>query len=218
MQNTCLKFHMGNLVQKLTETEIIARLALIDHKREMEAVYNPRFPPEMFNGYPQSASVLVPMLRNEDEWEILFTRRTSSLPEHSGQVAFPGGRADPEDDSPEETALREAHEEINLSPREVHVLGRLRELRTISNYCVQPIVGIIPWPYDVVLEKEEVSRVFTIPLEWLADPDNHHIQYRELPDPHSPVPVIYFDRYDGELLWGVSAEITLNFLESLQLR
>ena len=209
---------MGNMVQRLTEKEIIARLALIDHKRELETSYNPHFPPEMFTGYPQSASVLVPMLRNKGEWEILFTRRTSSLPEHSGQVAFPGGRADPEDDSPEETALREAHEEINLSPQDVQVLGRLRELRTISNYCVQPIVGKIPWPYDFLLAKEEVSRVFTIPLEWLADQGNHSIQYRELPDSHSPVPVIYFDRYDGELLWGVSAEITLNFLESVQLR
>ena len=209
---------MGDMVQRLTEKEIIARLALIDHKRELETSYNPRFPSEMFTGYPQSASVLVPMLRNKGEWEILFTRRTSSLPEHSGQVAFPGGRADPEDDSPEETALREAHEEINLSPQDVQVLGRLRELRTISNYCVQPIVGKIPWPYDFLLAKEEVSRVFTIPLEWLADQGNHSIQYRELPDSHSPVPVIYFDRYDGELLWGVSAEITLNFLESLQLR
>ena len=157
------------------------------------------------------------MLRNLGKWEVLFTRRTSSLPEHSGQVAFPGGRADPEDDSPEDTALREAEEEINLDPSDVLVLGRLRELRTITNYCVQPIVGKIPWPYDFVLAKEEVSRVFSIPLEWLADPDNHKIQFRELPEPHPPAPVIYFDRYDGELLWGVSAEITLNFLESLQL-
>lgn len=209
---------MGKMDLGLTEEEIIARLGQIDHKKEMEGSYSPRFPPEVFSGFPSSASVLVPMLKNEGTWEILFTRRTSSLPEHSGQVAFPGGRADPEDDSAEETALREAEEEINLSPRDVHVLGRLRELRTISNYCVQPIVGKIPWPYDFVLEKEEVSRLFTIPLEWLADPDNFRIQYRELPDPHSPVPVVYFDRYDGELLWGVSAEITLNFLESLQLR
>lgn len=208
---------MSNLIRDLTEREISSHLAEIDHKREMEGKYHPRFPPEMFTDYPLSASVLIPMLRNEGKWEILFTRRTSSLPEHSGQVAFPGGRADPEDNTPEDTALREAEEEINLSPKDVHVLGRLRELRTISNYCVQPIVGKIPWPYDIVLEKEEVSRVFTIPLEWLADPSNHRIQYRELPDPHSSIPVIYFDRYDGELLWGVSAEITLNFLESLQI-
>lgn len=206
------------MIQKLTEVEISARLAEIDHRKERKKSYSPRFPPELFNDFPQYAAVLVPMLKITGEWNILFTRRTSSLPEHSGQVAFPGGRADPEDDTPEETALREAQEEINLAPQDVQVLGRLRELRTISNYCVQPIVGRIPWPYEYKLAKEEVSRVFTIPLEWLADPDNHEVQYRELPEPYSPVPVIYFDQYDGELLWGVSAEITLNFLESLQLR
>lgn len=208
---------MSKLIQNLTESEICDRLASIDHKKEMDRSYNPRFPAELFTGYPQSASVLVPMLKNEGQWEILFTRRTSSLPEHSGQVAFPGGRADPEDENSEETALREAEEEINLSPKDVLILGRLRELRTITNYCVQPIVGKIPWPYVFKLAKEEVSRVFTIPLEWLADPGNRRIQYRELPDPHSPIPVIYFNKYEGELLWGVSAEITLNFLETLQL-
>ena len=209
---------MVAMIQELTEEEISARLAEIDHRKERKRSYNPRFPPELFTDFPQYAAVLVPMLKITGEWHILFTRRTSSLPEHSGQVAFPGGRVDPEDDTPEETALREAQEEINLAPQDVRVLGRLRELRTITNYCVQPIVGRIPWPYEYKLAKEEVSRVFTIPLEWLADPDNHEVQYRELPEPYSPVPVIYFDQYDGELLWGVSAEITLNFLESLQLR
>ena len=205
------------MIQNLTIQEITARLALIDHNEDQEARYKPRFPPEIFTGFPLSASVLVPMLVKENEWHILFTRRTASLPEHSGQVAFPGGRADPEDDSPEETALREAMEEINLSPNDVQILGRLRELRTISNYCVNPIVGKIPWPYNFTIAKEEVSRIFTIPLEWLADPNNHKIQYRDLPAPHPPIPVIYFEKFDQELLWGVSAEITLNFLESLQL-
>ena len=193
---------MSKLIQNLTESEICDRLASIDHKKEMDRSYNPRFPAELFTGYPQSASVLVPMLKNEGQWEILFTRRTSSLPEHSGQVAFPGGRADPEDENSEETALREAEEEINLSPKDVLILGRLRELRTITNYCVQPIVGKIPWPYDFKLAKEEVSRVFTIPLGWLADPSNRRIQYRELPDPHSPIPVIYFNKYEGESAVG----------------
>ena len=208
---------MTSKIIKLSEQEISNRLAQIDHADETKREYNPRFPAEFFNEYPQNAAVLVPILIISQEWNVLFTRRTSSLPEHSGQVAFPGGRADPEDGTPEDTALREAEEEINLKPSHVKILGRLRELRTISNYCVLPVVGRIPWPYEFILAKEEVSRVFTIPLEWLADPKNHEIQYRELPKPHSPVPVIYFNRFDSELLWGVSAEITLNFLESLQL-
>lgn len=172
----------------------------------------------MFQRSPLDAAVLVPVLKKGRDWHVLFTRRTSSLPEHSGQVAFPGGRSDPGDTSPEMTALREAEEEIRLLPGDVKLLGRLNQLRTISNYCVFPVVGCIPWPYDFILAKEEVSRVFTIPLKWLADPENHQIHYRELPEPYPPAPVIYFDLYDDELLWGVSAEITLNFLESLQLR
>jgi len=123
----------------------------------------------------------------------------------------------PEPADHKSAALREAQEEINLSPRDVEILGSLREIRTISNYCVIPVVGCIPWPYEFKLARKEVSRVFTIPLEWLADLKNHEIKFRDLPSPHSPIPVIYFNRFDGELLWGISAEITLNLLESLQL-
>lgn len=205
-------------IDGLTEDEISARLARIDHRHLTGLSHQPRIPPEFFNAYPQNASVLVALQKIAGVWHVLFTRRTSSLPEHSGQVAFPGGRADPEDDSAEDTALREAYEEINLAPWDVRILGRLREIRTISNYCVQPVVGSIPWPYEFRLAKEEVSRVFTIPLKWLADPDNHEITFRELQPPHAPIPVIYFKLFDSELLWGVSAEITLNFLEALQLR
>jgi 8-oxo-dGTP pyrophosphatase MutT (NUDIX family) len=204
---------MKTQINALTETEISLRFDKETVKRD----YNPRYPPEFFNEYPRNAAVLIPILKQDHKWHILFTRRTSSLPEHSGQVAFPGGRADPGDDSPEITALREAQEEINLSPSDVRILGRLREIRTISNYCVIPVVGRIPWPYEFKLAREEVSRVFSIPLEWLADLKNHDIQFRELPSPHSPIPVIYFNHFDDELLWGISAEITLNFLESLQL-
>ena len=208
---------MISKIKGLSEKEISIQLANVNEEDAPGGDYHSRFPPEYFNEYPHNAAVLVPILLISKEWNVLFTRRTSSLPEHSGQVAFPGGRADPEDGSPIDTALREAKEEINLSPHCVRVLGQLQEIRTISNYCVQPVVGKIPWPYEFKLAQEEVSRVFTIPLEWLADPNNHEVQYRELPAPYSPVPVIYFKRFDGELLWGISAEITLNFLESLQL-
>jgi 8-oxo-dGTP pyrophosphatase MutT (NUDIX family) len=208
---------MSSQINALTATGISLQLAEFLDKEIVRRDFNPSYPPEFFNEYPHNAAVLVPILKQDHKWHVLFTRRTSSLPEHSGQVAFPGGRAEPDDDSPEVTALREAHEEIDLSPSDVKILGRLREIRTISNYCVTPVVGRIPWPYEFQLAREEVSRVFTIPLDWLADLKNHEIKFRELPSPHSPVPVIYFNRFDDELLWGISAEITLNFLESLQL-
>ena len=164
---------------------------------------------------PKPAAVLIPFLIGTNGWHILFTRRHSDLPEHSGQVAFPGGRADPEDASAEQTALREAYEEIGLAPQDVRILGRLQDYLTITNYRVTPVVGTIPWPYALRPAEVEVSRVFTIPLAWLAQPENHEEHSRPLPAPHAPARVIYFQPYDGEVLWGASARITLNLMQAL---
>jgi 8-oxo-dGTP pyrophosphatase MutT (NUDIX family) len=173
------------------------------------------FPAELLVGPPRPAAVLIPLLRSEQDWHLLFTRRNSALPEHSGQVAFPGGRADPEDTDPDSTALREAHEEIGLFPADVRILGRLYDFLTITNYLVTPVVGVIPWPYPLKLSAEEVSNVFTIPLDWLADPRNREEQLRTLPEPHRPIPVVYFHPYRGEILWGASATFTLALLDVL---
>ncbi len=173
------------------------------------------YPSELLNGDPRPAAVLIPLLRKEDAWEILFTRRTETLPEHSGQVAFPGGRSDPDDATPEATALREAREEIGLNPADVQILGRLKYYLTVTNYRVTPIVGIIPWPISLHLEEEEVSRVFTIPLDWLADPSNREEKLRSLPAPVPPVKVIYYHLYDNEILWGATARITVTLINIL---
>ena len=196
----------------LTEGQISELLA--------KAQENPNeysYPAELFADNPKSAAVLIPFLRQKNAWQILFTRRTDTLPEHSGQVAFPGGRADPGDTTPEATALREAYEEIDLKPEDVEILGKLNSLPTVSNYCVTPVVGKIPWPYTFKIEKNEVSRVFRIPLNWLADPKNHELRLREVPQINAPIRVIYFKAYQGELLWGVSAQIMLNLLKALDL-
>jgi 8-oxo-dGTP pyrophosphatase MutT (NUDIX family) len=175
--------------------------------------------------YPRPAAVLIPLFLSimpgveNETWQVLLTRRTDSVAEHQGQVAFPGGRADPTDTTPEMTALREAHEEIGLDPKKVRILGRMKSLHTITNYIVTPIVGVIPWPFPVRLEETEVSRVFSIPLDWLADPNHHEIRNRTIPNPFAQIlhknvhPVIYFQSYKDELLWGVSAEITLRFID-----
>jgi 8-oxo-dGTP pyrophosphatase MutT (NUDIX family) len=170
---------------------------------------------EFLIGEPIPAAVLIPLLIEEGEWRLLLTRRKYDLAEHSGQVAFPGGRADPADDTPVRTALREACEEIGLLPDDVRILGRLRKFHTVTNYLVTPVVGIIPWPYPLQISNEEVSRVFTIPLNWLADPKNMQVEKRELPPPYPPVSVIYYHPYDGEVLWGASARITQSFLNIL---
>lgn len=207
---------MSSPTLNLSEQEISRRLSqALGGRQEYISLEYPDFS-SLLSGPSKPAAVLVPFVRKGGDWHLVFTRRNVELPEHSGQVAFPGGRADPDDTSPEQTALREAQEEIGLDPADVHILGRLRDFLTITNYCVTPVVGVIPWPYRFHLAHQEVSRVFTIPLDWLADPRNHEIQQRTLPPPFEPLPVIYFRPYDGEVLWGASARLTLNLLNILK--
>lgn len=164
---------------------------------------------------PTPAAVLMPLLKKADAWELLLTRRTETLLEHSGQVAFPGGRCDPGDKGPEEAALREAREEIGIHPKDVKILGRLSRFLTVTNYLVHPVVGVIPWPYPLVISEVEVSRAFTIPIKWLADPQNHYLRQRSLPGSKAKLTSIYFRTYNGEVLWGASAGFTLRLIDIL---
>ncbi len=169
----------------------------------------------LVSGPPRPAAVLAPLLRIDNAWHILFTRRNAALPEHSGQVSFPGGSADPGDLSPEATALREAKEEIGLDPAAVRILGRLRPYHTITNYLITPVIGAIPWPVTLVPAEIEVSRIFTIPITWLADPAHRAERLRQLPPPHAPVGVLYYNEFDGEVLWGATARMTLQLIQIL---
>jgi 8-oxo-dGTP pyrophosphatase MutT (NUDIX family) len=163
------------------------------------------------------AAVLVPLARLNGDWHLVFIRRTELVEEHKGQVAFPGGACEPQDQSLEDTALREASEEIGLRAQDVRLLGRLEEYQTISRYLLTPIVGVIPWPYPVRLQPEEVSRAFTIPLAWLADRANWEERPYSRPGRPGSEMVIFYKPYDGETLWGVTGRITVNFLNTLHL-
>lgn len=176
-----------------------------------------------YNEKAVPAAVLVALTREDDNsaWHVLLTRRTQTVADHKGQVSFPGGRSDPEDQSPISTALREAQEEIGVNPETVKIYGALKPLYTISNYYVTPVVGEIPWATPFATQPTEVERVFTIPLEWLSDRSHFQVRTREAWLPNWPEPktlrVVYFDPYDGELLWGLSAEITIRLLNKLKL-
>ncbi|MCL4275566.1 MAG: CoA pyrophosphatase [Anaerolineales bacterium] len=157
------------------------------------------------------AAVLLPLMRFDDQWHVLFTRRTDRVESHKGQVSFPGGACDEGETTPEQTALREAEEEIGVNPADVQVIGRLSRLITISNFRVSPIVGVIPFPYAFKIAGVEVARVFTIPLLWLANRNN----YWEFSFGNSDRSLIAYHPYDGELLWGATARMTVTFLKTL---
>lgn len=173
-------------------------------------------PPVFFDGGYKQAAVLIPFIHTENGWELLFTRRADGLQEHNGQVSFPGGAVDSNDNSLMDTAIREACEEIGLCNEHIRILGCLPEHISITRYRIYPFVGIVKKRFIPKLSVAEVNRLFSIPLEWLADETHREERlYRNKDGIVSPV--IIFDPYDGEVLWGITARITLDLLSVLGL-
>ncbi len=122
-----------------------------------------------------------------------------------------------DDNTLEDTALRETQEEIGVSPGDVEILGQSCPILTVTDYEVSPYVGLLPWPYEIALSKEEVEKTILIPIDWLADPDNHQIKTWESPfGPGIELPVVFFNNFEGEILWGVTAQIVVDFLDLIQ--
>jgi len=202
---------MNKTMPKLTEAHITQKLlaAEKDPSDARDEMGIPAKPDEFY----RCAAVLIPLMLYRDEWLLLFTRRTDRVESHKGQVSFPGGACDEGETTPEQTALRETDEEIGVNPKDVRVLGRMRSLITISDFRVTPVVGVIPYPYAFKTAGYEVARVFTIPLLWLADKNNYWEFYRR----NSDRAFVAYHPYDGELLWGATGIMTVNFLKVIGL-
>jgi len=159
-----------------------------------------------------AAAVLVPIVDHPSGLSVIFTKRTSHLKAHSGQVSFPGGRAEPEDPTPEFTALREAQEEIGLPMEQVEVLARLPEYHTRTGFRVTPVVGLLTPPLALTPDPREVEEVFEVPLAFLLDPANHLRETRELQGRS----VSYFlMRYGERTIWGATAGMVLTLYRHL---
>ena len=164
----------------------------------------------------QSAAVLIPLLHYDHGWRLLFTHRAEYVNDHKNQVSFPGGSVDSQDQGPIATALREANEEIGLDRDCVNILGFLNNKTTTRNFSISSVVGRIDWPINLEVSMLEVSRVFTIPLDWLANRTNWEIR-KYISSNGLITKEVFFQPYDGEILWGVSARITINLLETLEI-
>jgi 8-oxo-dGTP pyrophosphatase MutT (NUDIX family) len=119
------------------------------------------------------AAVLVPLIKRDSEVTVLFTRRTTHLADHAGQISFPGGRVEAGDASTQDTALREAEEEIGLPRSQVDVLGMLPDYYIATGFRVTPVVGLIEAPFLVTLDNFEVAEIFEVPLQFFLNPGNH---------------------------------------------
>ena len=159
-----------------------------------------------------AAAVLVPIVDHPSGLTVIFTQRTTHLKAHSGQVSFPGGRAEPHDPTPEHTALREAEEEIGLAMDRVEVLARLPEYHTRTGFRVTPVVGLITPPVELTPDPREVQEVFEVPLAHLLDPANHLRETREL---QGRTVGYYVMRYESRTIWGATAGMVVNLYRHL---
>jgi 8-oxo-dGTP pyrophosphatase MutT (NUDIX family) len=156
--------------------------------------------------------VLVPIVDHRSGLTVIFTKRTTHLKAHSGQVSFPGGRAEPADPTSEFTALREAQEEIGLALERVEVLARLPEYRTRTGFRVTPVVGLLTPPVALTPDPREVEEVFEVPLAFLLDPKNHRRETREL---QGRTVGYYVMRYENRTIWGATAGMLVNLYRHL---
>lgn len=158
------------------------------------------------------AAVLVPLTEIERELHVVFTRRSKDMREHSGEVSFPGGRADTADLNLVHTALRESQEEINLAPEAVHIYGALVQMPTITGYDVTTFVGEFAQPYDLVANPREIATIFSVPLSRLADEAIHRLEEREYAGVVYP---LHFYEVEDHVIWGATGYMVHLFLEYL---
>jgi 8-oxo-dGTP pyrophosphatase MutT (NUDIX family) len=153
------------------------------------------------------AAVLVPIVARDGMATVLLTQRASHLRQHSGQIAFPGGKIDETDGSPVHAALREAREEIGLDARHVDPIGYLDDYVTGTGFRIFPVVAIVQPPFDLTINPAEVDDVFEVPVEFLMEPANHLLHERE----HGGVSRRFYAMPYGErYIWGATAGMLRN--------
>jgi 8-oxo-dGTP pyrophosphatase MutT (NUDIX family) len=161
------------------------------------------------------ASVLVPIVMREQPM-VLLTQRTAHLSTHSGQIAFPGGKADADDADAAATALREAQEEVGLAPEFVTVLGNLSVYQTGSSFIITPVVALVRPGFVITPNHDEVADVFEVPLHFLMNPANHQRHVFEADGMRREwFSMPYQDQDTQRFIWGATAGMLRNFYRFL---
>ena len=143
---------------------------------------------------------------------VILTLRPDTMRKHPGQISFPGGRIDPDDDGPIAAALREAEEEIGLPPAEVEVIGVADRYRTVTGFEVTPVVGIIPPGLDLTPHPGEVADLFEAPLAYLLDPAHQQVRSAQWRGRERHY---YEIEWEGRRIWGATAAMIVNLSRRL---
>lgn len=158
------------------------------------------------------AAVLFPIIEEEGNPKILLTKRTEFVEHHKGQISFPGGMMDEEDENAEETALREANEEIGLDRSDVEILGRTNDLVTPTGFIITPVIGRLRQKPNILINQDEVEEAFYVPVSLFFDPGAEVSGEREWEGQRHTV---YSYQFGSHRIWGVTAHIIRTFLRKV---
>lgn len=159
------------------------------------------------------AAVLIPLVDGVNGFQVILTKRTDTVETHKGQIAFPGGMADSTDEGPTHTALRETEEEIGVPASMIQVVGLLNELITPTDFAITPVVGYLPQVPEFRPNRDEVSEIFLVPLEFFARPSEGRMETRMV---RGQPREVWFYHWGEHLIWGATARLLRDLLEELE--
>ncbi|AGK53840.1 NUDIX hydrolase [Bacillus sp. 1NLA3E] len=178
-------------------------------------------------------AVLLPLIEKDDGLHILFEVRAYNMRRQPGEICFPGGKVDPEDQNEQYTAIRETSEELGIRLNSISSIFPLDYMVTAFGNIIYPFLGVIDTPDDIVPNESEVAEIFTVPLEYFREvkPEIFKVHLAANPEPNFPYELIiggenykwqtrhvdeYFYKYQDKVIWGLTARILSHFLEVLE--
>ena len=161
-----------------------------------------------------ASAVLLPLFKSQEDYHILFIKRTDTVKEHKGQISFPGGMRE-EKETLWDTALRETFEEVGIGNGQVEQLGRFHDYISITEYRVTPFVGFIRSPFETKRQAMEVAEILHVPFSVFLDPTKRRVEWNKHPGRE---PDVYFYSHENHEIWGLTARIIKDFFETLNLK